>query len=95
MNHQQFVHDMALVIDNDYEAYTITRNAAKSLNNVHEVAEMLRDFVETRIDNAIKTDTDNAIGAMLIREICNGYGIDAYADYARDIMAELSESAGV
>ncbi len=89
---QQFVRDISLVIDNDYETYNLTRDEAKRLNDVYQLAEFLKEFVETQIENAIG---NNLIGAQLIREICNGYGTDAYADYARDIMAELAENAGV
>ena len=89
----QFASSISLVIDNDREAYMQTRERAKRLNDVFKLAEYLRDAVEYEIEKTI--GTADTIGAMLIRELCNGWGIDAYIMYARDILAELDERKAV
>jgi hypothetical protein len=94
---EQFAHDISLVLDNDRASYVAIQAAAKYLNDTYKLAEFIRDYVERSIIGALRqkpSDWTASAGTLLVAQLCTGWGIDAYADYARDIMAEL-ESAGV
>jgi hypothetical protein len=40
-------------------------------------------MIETNIDD------QGDVGALLIRQLCHGWSIDCYMDYARDILETL------
>lgn len=60
----------------------------------YRLAEFIKDYVERAIKWAIDSQSRNAgtIGASLIMEICNGYGIDPFYDMAKDFMQTATES---
>ncbi len=97
---QQFADDISLVLDNDRESYEIIQAEAKRLMAQEEfinsanwlLATYIKDYVETAIENAIG---NNLIGALLIRQLCFGWGIDPYYDYASSITATLRESVAI
>lgn len=93
---EQFTNDIALVLDNDRASYERIRNAGVRLNNPYLLAEFIRDYVETMVEVNIKSA--DHVGGLLIRQLCYGWSLDSYADYARDIMESIKaeqESAGV
>ncbi len=95
---QQFARDIALVLDNDRASYEAIQAEAKRLNDTYKLAEFIRDYVERSILSALRqrpSDWTASAGTLLVAQVCMGWGIDPFYDYARDIMAELSESAGV
>jgi len=79
-----FARDIALVLENDRYSYEVIRNEAIRLNNPYTLAEFIRNHVETLVEDSIK-ETGHA-GALLIRQLCHGWSLDAYADFARDIL---------
>jgi len=54
--------------------------------------------VENKIAEAMKqrpSDYTASVGTLLIAQLCNGWGLDAYYPIAKEIMERLDESAGV
>ena len=95
---KQYARDIALVLDNDRASYELIMKEAKRLNEVNKLAEFIRDYVERSILGALKqrpSDYTAGAGSLLVAQICTGWGIEPFYDYARDIMATISESAGV
>jgi hypothetical protein len=102
----QFARDCMLVLENDRRAYEHIMKKAKRLNanniysdsaNTYALAEFLREYVENVIGFAVdpKHRETQTVGALLIAQICTGYGIDPFYDMARDFMTAAAESAGV
>lgn len=79
-----FARDIALVLENDYNSYKVIRDEAIRLNNPYTLAEFIRNHVEALVEESIKAH--GGTGALLIRQLCHGWSLDAYADYARDIL---------
>ena len=95
---EQFACDISLVLENDRASYELIMKEAKRLNNTHELAEFIRDYVERSILGALKqrpSDWTASAGTLLVAQVCLGWGIDPFTDYARDIMETIKESAGV
>lgn len=102
---EQFARDCMLVLENTRPAYEHIMKKAKRLNangepvntNTYALAEFLRDYVENTIGFAVdpKHKQAESVGALLIAQICTGYGIDPFYDMARDFMTAAAESAGV
>ena len=94
---QVFTESISLVLDNDRASYELIQAKAKALiatgepiNSVNwELADYIKDYVENNISSVLPYGT---IGDLLIREICFGWGIDPYFDYAEDITRELKEA---
>jgi hypothetical protein len=82
-----FARDIALVLDNDRDSYYRIRNEARSLKTAYELGCYIRDYVQTMIETNI--DDQGDVGALLIRQLCHGWSIDCYMDYARDILETL------
>ena len=91
----QFVQDVSLVLDNDRESYELIQAKAKELMAQEEfinfanwlLATFIKDYVENAIDEMASNDL---VGGLLIREICFGWGIDPFFDYAESITRELA-----
>jgi len=96
---QQFARDLLLVLDNTGSAYEEIRNKAMRLNNdTYQLALFIEEFVENKIAEAMKqrpSDYTASVGTLLIAQLCNGWGLDAYYPIAKEIMERLDESAGV
>ncbi len=95
---EQFAQDIALVLDNDRASYDIIQAEAKRLNDTYKLAEFIRDYVERSILGALRqrpSDWTASAGTLLVAQLCTGWGIDPFYDYAQGIMSELIESAGV
>jgi hypothetical protein len=102
---EQFARDCMLVLENTRPAYEHIMKKAKRLNangepvntNTHALAEFLRDYVENTIGFAVdpKHKEAGTVGALLIAQLCTGWGIDPFYDMARDFMTAAAESAGV
>lgn len=99
---EQFARDCMLVIENNRTAYEYIMKEAKRLNstgepvnlNTYRLAEFMRDYIERTINWAIDTNSRErgTVGASLIMELCNGWGIDPYYDMAKDFMQTATES---
>ena len=95
---EQYARDIVLVLDNNRASYELIMKEAKRLNDTYKLAEFIRDYVERSILGALKqrpSDYTAGVGSLLVAQICTGWGIEPFYDYARDIMATISESAGV
>lgn len=102
---EQFARDCMLVLENDHRAYEHIMKKAKRLNangepvntNTHALAEFLRDYVEHTIGFAVdpKHKEAQTVGALLIAQLCTGWGINPFYDMAQDFMRTATESAGV
>ena len=95
---EQFAQDIALVLDNDQNTYRVIVTNAKSLNDTYKLAEFVRDYVERSMLGALRqrpSDYTASVGTLLVAQVCKGWGIDPFYDYARDIMERINESAGV
>lgn len=95
---EQFARDIALVLENDRASYELIMKEAKRLNSTHHLAEFIRDYVERSIMGALKqrpSDWTASAGTLLVAQICTGWGIDPFMDYARDIMETIKESESV
>lgn len=96
----QYVQDISLVLDNDHESYELIRAEAKRLMAQEEfinsanwlLATYIKNYVENAIDEMV---TNDLVGGLLIREICFGWGIDPFYDYASSITATLRESVAL
>lgn len=102
---EQFVQDVMLVLENDSTAYEHIMNKAKRLNangepvnlNTYKLAEFLREYVEHTIGFAVDPlhKSKGTVGALLIAQLCTGWGIDPFYDMAQDFMTTVAEVAGV
>lgn len=102
---EQFVQDVMMVLENDRTAYEHIMNKAKRLNsngepvnlNTYKLAEFIRDYVENCIGFAVDPmhRDKGTVGALLIAQLCTGWGIDPFYDMAQDFMATVAEVAGV
>lgn len=91
---EQFARDIRLVLDNDYMSYELIQAAAKGASSTYELAEFIRTYTEQCVVSAMGAKRDSA-GALLIMQLCTGWGVDPYMRIAAEIKQELSESAGV
>ena len=90
---EQFTNDISLVLDNDRASYEKIQRLARTLNT-YELADAIRDYVETAITRVLEKSTWVGVGSLLIQQISLGWGIEPFMDYAKSIKAE-QESAGV
>jgi len=96
----QYVQDISLVLDNDHESYELIQAEAKRLMAQEEFINsanwLLATYIKNYVENAIDEMIDNdLVGGLLIREICFGWGIDPFFDYAESITATLRESVAI
>jgi hypothetical protein len=101
----QFVRDCMLVLENTQSAHEHIMKKAKRLNannqpdstNTYALAEFLREYVENVIGFAVdpKHRETQTVGALLIAQLCTGWGIDPFYDMAQDFMRTAAESTGV
>lgn len=101
---EQFARDCMLVLENNTTAHEHIMKKAKRLNAneetalaTYQLAEFIRDYVENCIGFAVDSMSRQreTVGALLIAQICTGYGIDPFYDMAKDFMQTATESAGV
>ncbi len=100
---EQFVQDVMMVLENDRTAYEHIMNKAKRLiatgeeAPTYKLAEFLREYVENTIGFAVDPlhRDKGTVGALLIAQLCTGWGIDPFYDMAQDFMTNATESAGV
>ena len=102
---EQFARDCMLVLENTRPAYEHIMKKAKRLNangepantNTHALAEFIRDYVEFSIGFSVDAKQKEAgtVGALLIAQLCTGWGINPFYDMAQDFMKAAAESAGV
>lgn len=96
---EQFRESITLVLMNERTAYREVMQMAHDVRNdefaVVRLSERIQEMVERVIENSIKSNHE--LGAMLIRELCFGWGTDAYLGLAREILSEmkLQDKAGV
>lgn len=99
----QFARDCMLVLENTNTAYEHIMKKAKRLNASEEtalatyhLAEFLRDYVENAIGFAVDSTSKQreTVGALLIAQLCTGYGIEPFYDMAKDFMQTATESVG-
>ena len=96
---EQFRESISLVLMNEHTAYREVMHMARELRNDEfatvRLAERMQEMVERVIENSIKPNHE--LGAMLIRELCLGWGVDMYLGLAREIYDEmnLQDKAGV
>jgi hypothetical protein len=99
---EQFTRDCMLVLENTQSAHEHIMKKAKRLNatgepvnlTTYQLAEFIRDYVENTIGFAIdpKHKEAGTVGALLIAQLCTGWGIDPFYDMARDFMQTATES---
>ena len=102
----QYVQDISLVLDNDHESYKLIRAEAIRLMAQEEfinsanwlLAKFIENYVENTILKALKqkpSDYTAGVGSLLVAQLCFGWGIDPYYDYASSITATLRESVAI
>lgn len=79
---EQFAEDYLLVMMNDHASYNVLMMWADG-RNVYDLAELIRDDYEERIDAQIGTK-DTATN-LLMRQILLGWGIEPFMKIARYI----------
>jgi len=91
---ERFAQDIALVLDNDAQAYAKIQQRAKEIrkyadSSAPKLSDFIRQLVEESVLNALKDK--ETLGTWLIREVMLGWGVAPYDLMARDILAELAE----
>lgn len=99
---KQFHEDVSLVLMNDRASYESIMRKAEAVRNEEFAVVMLSDYIKNLYENAIANamkqsarEWSASVGTLLISQICFGWGVSAFDTMARNILAELSESAGV
>lgn len=83
---QQFAEDYLLVMMNDQASYNALMMWAEG-RNAYDLAELLRDDYEERVDDEIGTK-DTATN-LLMRQLLLGWGIEPFILIARSIKEDI------
>lgn len=87
--HEQFVKDFTLVVDNDQDAYNEARECANwhGHNGIAAVSDCLKEQYENAIASALEvlrnSDEVEEVTVLLMSQILNGWGSDAFDAIAR------------
>lgn len=91
----QFADDYAVVIDNDFNAYTeIMEKQNTKAGNMSGLSDELREEFETYISQVVEREKENGheIGALLISQMLIGWGSSTFDQIARHYIGLKTEA---